>query len=591
MSKMSRRLLAMMLLCVFVLTAVTGPAVRVHAQDEEKSLTLTIKPAKETKAGDWLAYVNGAVADNAWTGSMTLPEEWKDGALYTLTADQDGNATITLKGTKDVLESMNIRLIKADGTSPVLLWDNSIARQTLAGTITTPFFNMDDGKWHKDAKTTEAVLLASDVSAAIQAIGTVTLDSNDAISAAEGLYAQLPDAEKAYVTNYTELTKARTDYDTMKALADKKTEAKTKLEEAFAGYSKDNYSEENWKLMEQALADGQKAIEDATDIEKVTEASEAALTALAGIQSLNTGGSTPESGDGTTGESSDETKTEETNTEESKTEESGSEESKTETESVPETESVAATTLPEQTVPVSEANDGIALISGESDVTRTASADNALQTAKNDAKAALLTAKDGYKKADYSDDNWAALESAYNTAVAAIDNAADADAVAAEQKKGTDAMAAIQTMAQAAEASAKAEAETFVDTYLKDANGNIYLTANADNYEKIMSGVTAWNDLTNDGKLAVNAMMTEANGGNKTDYNALWSQAREVKQSVASSSGNTQAGSTQKDVRPVTVQTGDTMIDIRIIVGIMIAAVAVMVVAGVMNKGQKSKNK
>ena len=202
-------------------------------------------------------------------------------------------------------------------------------------------------------------------------------------------------------------------------------------------------------------------------------------------------------------------------------------------------------------------------------------------------------AKESYKKADYSDDNWAALVSAYDDAVTAVDGAADAAAAADAQKKGTDAMAAIQTLAQASEASAKEDAKTFVDTYLRDGNGNIWLTANGDNYEKIMSGVTAWNDLTNDGKLAVNAMMTEANGGKKTDYNTLWSLARDVKQETASkTAGSTQTvTSTQKDVRPVAVQTGDTMIDIRIIAGVMAAAVIVMIIAGVLNKGQKNRNK
>lgn len=49
----------------------------------------------------------------------------------------------------------------------------------------------------------------------ILAIGTVTLESEDAIVTAEELYKVLLDVEKDYVTNYTTLVKAREDYNTL----------------------------------------------------------------------------------------------------------------------------------------------------------------------------------------------------------------------------------------------------------------------------------------------------------------------------------------------------------------------------------------
>ena len=225
MSKMSRRLLAFMLLCVFALTAVAGPAARVFAQDEDKELTLTLKPARDTRVSDWLVYVNGAVSDNS-KGAVTLPEDWKDGTLYTLN-DVDGSGVITLTGTNDELGSMTLRLIKADGSVPsVSFWDKSVARQTLAGTVTDPVYKMDDDTWYSAADMETAILMASDVAAAIEAIGTVSLDSVDAIVNAEALYDKLPDGEKDYVDNHQDLTNARTAYGTMKALADKKAEQK-----------------------------------------------------------------------------------------------------------------------------------------------------------------------------------------------------------------------------------------------------------------------------------------------------------------------------------------------------------------------------
>ena len=56
--------------------------------------------------------------------------------------------------------------------------------------------------------------------AAIDAIGTVTLDSKDAIEYAEDLYASLEASQKSQVNNYSTLTAARTAYDSLKKVAD-----------------------------------------------------------------------------------------------------------------------------------------------------------------------------------------------------------------------------------------------------------------------------------------------------------------------------------------------------------------------------------
>ena len=61
---------------------------------------------------------------------------------------------------------------------------------------------------------------ADAVIAKIAAIGTVTLDSKEAIEDAEAAYAALTADQKALVTNYTTLTEARTAYDAMKAAAE-----------------------------------------------------------------------------------------------------------------------------------------------------------------------------------------------------------------------------------------------------------------------------------------------------------------------------------------------------------------------------------
>lgn len=56
---------------------------------------------------------------------------------------------------------------------------------------------------------------AEEVSNAIDAIGTVTLDSKDAIEAAKTLYNALTDEEKALVTNYGTLEAAEAEYDVL----------------------------------------------------------------------------------------------------------------------------------------------------------------------------------------------------------------------------------------------------------------------------------------------------------------------------------------------------------------------------------------
>lgn len=59
-------------------------------------------------------------------------------------------------------------------------------------------------------------VLASEVIEAINAIGTVTLDSEVKIKAAEDLYAAAPTTEQVKVTNYATLTAARKAYDALK---------------------------------------------------------------------------------------------------------------------------------------------------------------------------------------------------------------------------------------------------------------------------------------------------------------------------------------------------------------------------------------
>lgn len=59
-----------------------------------------------------------------------------------------------------------------------------------------------------------------DTVAAIKAIGTVTLDSGNKISAAESLYSALTPEQKKTVSNYEKLTSARAVYDTMVLIAD-----------------------------------------------------------------------------------------------------------------------------------------------------------------------------------------------------------------------------------------------------------------------------------------------------------------------------------------------------------------------------------
>ena len=123
----------------------------------------------------------------------------------------------------------------------------------------------------------------------ITAIGTVTLDSKEAIEAAEAAYASLTDAQKALVTNYATLTAARTAYDQLvaeKEAAEKEAADKAAADAAIAKINaigtvtlESKLSIEAARVAYNALTEDQKALVSAEILLKLTNA-ETALKAL-----------------------------------------------------------------------------------------------------------------------------------------------------------------------------------------------------------------------------------------------------------------------------------------------------------------------
>lgn len=88
---------------------------------------------------------------------------------------------------------------------------------------------------------------------AIDAIGTVTLDSESAILKAENLYNSLSDSEKGDITNYRVLEAARSAYDDLKELDDNTIKNFEKLDASGANLFEDTSFDE-WYESDDAAA-------------------------------------------------------------------------------------------------------------------------------------------------------------------------------------------------------------------------------------------------------------------------------------------------------------------------------------------------
>lgn len=69
------------------------------------------------------------------------------------------------------------------------------------------------------------------------------------------------------------------------------------------------------------------------------------------------------------------------------------------------------------------------------------------------------------------------------------------------------------------------DAQAFVNTYLSNANGTIYPAANTANYQRILSGVGTWNQMTTSQKAKVNAILTREV---KKTYQELLKEAQAI---------------------------------------------------------------
>lgn len=103
----------------------------------------------------------------------------------------------------------------------------------------------------------------------IETIGTVTLDSAEAISAARNAYDNLDDSLKALVSNYATLQNAEKTLSEMQTLNGAKESAKAQLD-SYKNFS--NYREAQKKELESIIADGKSAIDKAKTKDEVAAA-------------------------------------------------------------------------------------------------------------------------------------------------------------------------------------------------------------------------------------------------------------------------------------------------------------------------------
>lgn len=128
-----------------------------------------------------------------------------------------------------------------------------------------------------------------EVTALIEALpdaDAVTLTDQDAAEAARTAYDRLTDDQKALVAEdtLTRLIDIEAALNDLITLSDAKTAAKDALSTALAGYGEDDYTSENWTLLNQAKTDGDTAIDHATTVDDVTTAKDSALAAMAAVE-------------------------------------------------------------------------------------------------------------------------------------------------------------------------------------------------------------------------------------------------------------------------------------------------------------------
>ena len=155
-----------------------------------------------------------------------------------------------------------LKQIIADGKGSI---ENASDENSVLQILAEVKADIDAVKTDKQLTDEEAVTAVSEL---ISAIGVVTLDSADAVNAARNAYDNLDDSLKFYVTNYSVLQQAETELAAMQTLRQVKDTAKAQLE-SYKDF--EDYREAQQEELKQIIADGNAAVENASDIASVQQ--------------------------------------------------------------------------------------------------------------------------------------------------------------------------------------------------------------------------------------------------------------------------------------------------------------------------------
>jgi hypothetical protein len=244
---------------------------------------LTASPANETVMavathnGKPVVITHTASGKTASTGNLTVTE-----ATVAVTGVSVSPTTLSFEvGDELVGKSITASIEPANATSKQVVW-------TIDGYGADKYRLADNS--NPTSTTVNAVTLGAPTD-----ITAVTVYCFEALELGDDVVVTVTTVDGGKTAGCIVTVTVETD-----ALATAKTNAKQTLVDALAGYTQDNYSTDNWTALNTAKTNGDTAIDNATTLAAVDTAKQAALDAMAAVETTTGGGGqdpTPVAGD------------------------------------------------------------------------------------------------------------------------------------------------------------------------------------------------------------------------------------------------------------------------------------------------------
>ena len=189
-------------------TAENGRIADADKAIEAIGLPITLNSASAlTTAASKYSKVNASFNANVWNYSVYVGAKGEYDALK--------NVYDLIEAIGEVTEASEPKIVAAENAYAAL-GANSYGTKAQRQSRITNYSTLTAARTNYNSLVSSQTKIANCI-AAIDAIGTVTLNSGDAITNAENLYAALTAAEKLQVTNYSTLTAARSTYNALVA--------------------------------------------------------------------------------------------------------------------------------------------------------------------------------------------------------------------------------------------------------------------------------------------------------------------------------------------------------------------------------------